>query len=116
MNKQYILMCQKCNDIQSFWKPKVGDWVSVVWNDPTLGGLESPRKLQNNPVYGLHWSNDRWYLNNGLYGNEVGKRDTFRHCSIPLVDHDPCAKVVWYPSLSQLTNILEKYKLNLIDI
>jgi hypothetical protein len=108
MNETYIKMCKESHGIRSFWKPKPGDTVSVVWQDPVIGGIEEPIELNDNPVYGLHYDNNTWYLNNGMIGKT--------HLSGLLYSHDPGATVIWYPSLTQLIDISDRCGLDPLDV
>jgi hypothetical protein len=85
--------------------------VSVVWNNPSLGGLDEPSPLECNPVYGLYYgydwkSNDyTWFLNNGMFKDRHGFE---KHVSGLLSKTDPGAKVIWYPTLIQLIQLFEE--------
>jgi len=101
-SEKYIKMCQKAEEIQIEWKPKVGDWVIDVWN------RERPLVIcavRDNPDY-FYLSDQFASDKENIYQNHISKLYW-----LPRQDQLQemlNLKVIKYGLLNKIDNILYK--------
>ena len=96
--KEYTKMCHKAREIQALWGKDIGDICSVIWKEgSSTGGLEGCI-LQDEPVYGLEYSEGRWQYYNGKMGDTHLKRE--------LTDDENFEEVIWLPRQDQLQKMV----------
>jgi len=92
-SEKYIKMCQKAEEIQKEWKPKVGDWVIDVWNEkrPLVICV-----VRDNPDY--------FYLSDQFASDKVN------------IYQNHISKLYWLPRQDQLQEMLKSYFADIFSI
>lgn len=99
--EMYELMCD-CPEIQKYFdKKKMGNMVSVVWNESGSTDGFKEHRLQECPTYGLKWFDNQWFEYNGRVNN--GGRGAPVLGS--MTKYHDFVKVVWLPDQDQLQKL-----------